>query len=245
MKTSCNPTVALQDKWTFRFKQFSVNHAHAGMKIGTDAILLGAWTEVGQAERILDIGTGCGVIALMLASKSHAWVEAIDIEENALNEAAGNFSVSPYASRLLAEHTALQDFVKQQKKTFDLIVSNPPFFHQALKTENLHKNMAKHDDLLTLEALFFCAKKISHGQTRVNLILPYDAEQRATQAALLEGFHLIRQTNIIPVEGKAPNRVLLSYAMHAETKENTLLTIRNQNHALTEDYKRLTLDFLL
>ena len=111
----------------FRFKQFNISHAGASMKVGTDAILLGSWTDVSNTNKILDIGTGCGIIALMLAQRSQAIIDAIDIDKSSIDEAAINFDNSPWKGRLRSIHSSVQDFSKKTNTKYDLIVSNPPY----------------------------------------------------------------------------------------------------------------------
>jgi tRNA1Val (adenine37-N6)-methyltransferase len=141
----------------FRFKQFSVDDSKCAMKVGTDAVLLGAWADVTCAETILDIGTGCGLIALMAAQRSNAHITAIDIDESTTLQSKENFLSSPWHDRLEAIH--IEQF--QPDYLFDLIICNPPFFKNALKTPFHERNLARHNDSLSFESL------VSH----VNILL--------------------------------------------------------------------------
>jgi tRNA1Val (adenine37-N6)-methyltransferase len=133
----------------FRFKQFMVEDDLCTMRIGTDAILLGAWAEPGQAKSILEIGTGCGVISLMLAQKSDARIVAIDIDEDSVKQARYNFTRSSWSDNLQAQMVSLQDHASASERQYDLIITNPPFFTGSLKSPDEKKNRAKHSSDLS------------------------------------------------------------------------------------------------
>src|ERR1035437_4301927 len=128
----------------FRFKQFIIEDDLSTMKTGTDAILLGAWAEPGKADSILEIGTGCGVISLMLAQKSEAHITAIDIDPDSIVQAESNSMTSPWRDRIKAMNISLQDLTSISEKKYDLILTNPPFFIDFLKSPDERKNKAKH-----------------------------------------------------------------------------------------------------
>src|SRR5664280_2075596 len=121
-----------RNKW-FEFKQFRVEQSKAAMKVGTDGVILGAWTSVDNASRILDVGTGTGLIALMLAQRSNAAIDAVEIDDDAYCEAKFNFEQSPWKERLKIFHSDFNAFSKEYGHQYDLIVSNPPFFIDSLK----------------------------------------------------------------------------------------------------------------
>lgn len=141
----------------FNFKQFSVQQDLCSMKVGTDGVLLGAWTNTDNASRILDIGTGTGLISLMLAQRSKATIFAVDAEENACNQATINFDASPWKERLCIVHSKIQDYQPGEK--FDLIVSNPPYFTGYYSSDDLSRDIARSADvLLPFEDLIAAAK---------------------------------------------------------------------------------------
>src|SRR5688572_25791334 len=134
----------MRNKSHFRFKQFTVSHARSTMKVGTDAVLLGAWVSVDQAQSILDIGTGNGTIALMLAQRSSevASIEAVEIEATDALQAEENFKNSPWHAKIELHHTSIQNFFPQKK--YDLIVSNPPYFNNSHRPPNERRHQARH-----------------------------------------------------------------------------------------------------
>src|SRR5436190_6902240 len=138
---------------TFRFKQFTIHQDKCAMKVGTDSVLLGSWVDTAQATDILDIGTGSGIIALMLAQKSFAQIDAIDVDGNACEQAEENFKSSPWMDRLHVIHQSFQDYATGTEKKYDLIVSNPPYFQDAFKPAEESKLKAKHGDLLCFAEL--------------------------------------------------------------------------------------------
>src|SRR5664279_2325982 len=142
---------------TFRFRQFSVEDDQSTMRIGTDAILLGAWADPSKAERILDIGTGCGVIALMMAQKSNARVDAIDINPESVEQACSNFTNSPWRERLTAFHRSFREHAKTADGAYDIIVTNPPWFTNSLRSNDERRNLARHHEDFDLSGLFEAA----------------------------------------------------------------------------------------
>lgn len=129
---------------SFAFKQFTIHQDRCAMKVGTDAVLLGAWIVPNGSKTILDIGTGTGIIAMMLAQKTEAHIDAIDIDVDAVNQAAQNISESKFADKIHVSRNSFQDYVKSTAKTFNLIVSNPPYFEQCLKSSDEQRSQARH-----------------------------------------------------------------------------------------------------
>ena len=142
------------------------------MKVGTDAVLLGAWIIPNGSKTILDIGTGTGIIALMLAQKSPVHIEAIDIDENAVAQATQNVSESKFASQINVTRVSLQDYAKRTDKKFSLIVSNPPYFEQSLKSTDAQRSHARHADVLPFEELLEGVLKLLDEKGKFCLILP-------------------------------------------------------------------------
>ena len=156
----------------FRFRQFTIHQDKCAMKVGTDAVLLGSWVDPKNAHQILDIGTGTGLIALMLAQKSSAEIDAIDIDESACQQAKENFRISPWFSRVKIYHHSLQGFSETSEKKYDLIVSNPPYFHHASKPPEEARLNARHNDQLSFSELIAGVKKLLTDNGRFCLILP-------------------------------------------------------------------------
>src|SRR3954470_3745964 len=145
---------------SFRFKNFTVHQDKCAMKVGTDSVLLGSWLNPGNAKEILDIGTGSGIIALMIAQKSIADIDAIDIDHNAYLQARENFLISPWFFRLHASQCSLQEFSNESGKKYDLMISNPPYFHHASKPLKEERIQARHHDTLTFDDLVEGVKKL-------------------------------------------------------------------------------------
>ena len=227
----------------FEFKQFRIEQQKAAMKVGTDGVLLGAWTPVEDSRRILDIGTGTGLIALMLAQRSNAWIDAVEIDELACEEAEFNFAQSPWNERLKVFNTDFQMFADLPFEPYDLIVSNPPFFVNSLKTKNAALSVARHNDLLTFDQLVTCARKLLSNTGRLCVIIPFRSHEEFRGCARLAGFYLRQQTQVNPKFGKTPKRVLLEFTVQPGYPINNELTILDKVGCYTGDYKALTAPF--
>ena len=231
----------------FRFKQFNINDEDCAMKIGTDAVLLGSWTKVSNEKRILDIGTGCGVLAMMLAQKSQALIDAIEIDTEAATRAEDNFKNSPWNDRLNLFCKALADFVQLAPVPYDMVISNPPFFVKSLKSPSYSKNIARHDLLLPPEQLAKSVDMILNVGGRFNLILPFSQEKDFVEMCAQNHLYPVQITRVIPITGKGTNRVLLSLMKgnsNLKCSENELI-IRVNSSDYSSDYRTLTREFLL
>ena len=240
---------------TFRFKQFNVEDDQSSMRVGTDAILLGAWADLSSAINILDAGTGCGVIALMLAQRSTANITAIDIHKDSVDQAILNFKSSPWKDRLKAIHISCQEFGRTSEENFDLVISNPPFFIKSLKSPDPLKNMARHDDLLSsdelLEAVFNLFNKhrpsaVSHKSHSLIMVIPFSQKFDFETKAHLFGLYLRKQLVILPKPGKPANRILLELSdQRPLTNDQAYLTLRNTDNSFSDDYRELTKEYYL
>ena len=231
-----------RNNW-FEFKQFMIEQHKAAMKVGTDGVLLGAWTPVEEACRILDVGTGTGLIALMLAQRSDAIIDAVEIDELASEEAKYNFEQSDWSSRLQVYHSDFHLFADVPHEPYDLIVSNPPFFINSLKTKNEALSIARHNDMLSFNQLVSGARKLLSSSGRLCVIIPFGSCTEFRECARLAGFYLRNQTNVIPKLGRAPKRVLLEFTLQQGYPVNNELTILDENGLYTDYYKTLTSPF--
>ena len=227
----------------FTFKQFAVEQEDVAMKVGTDGVLLGAWADCDGANRILDIGTGTGVIALMLAQRnSQAAIHAVEIDETATRRARSNFDMSPWAERLTVENCAVQEFVPSEK--FDLIISNPPYFVDSLQCPDAKRTTARHTQDLTFEELDNAVCRLLAESGRFALILPTAEFDRYLTITRL---HLVRRCDMHPTTGAAVKRVMAEFAKCAVADiihEN--ITIEKATRGdYTEEYRALTKDFYL
>jgi tRNA1Val (adenine37-N6)-methyltransferase len=230
----------------FSFKQFTVYHDLCAMKVGVDGVLLGAWSLVNDAQRILDVGTGSGLIALMLAQRSRAEIVAVDLDEGAIRQAGMNFSNSPWNDRLRLIHLSLQDFAGTNPEKFDLIVSNPPYFVDSLKSPDESRSLARHAGSLSINDLLEASVKILNETGRICLILPVDEGFQCVKLA--ENFQLfcLQKVLIFPKPGKPAKRVLLEFGFSDVETSVTSLTIENETrHCWSDDYISLTKDFYL
>jgi len=230
----------------FQFKQFSITDENSAMKVGTDAVLLGTWTDLSNSKKILDVGTGSGVIALMLAQRSEARITAIDIHSESIRDASENIRNSPWHNRLSVLHTSLQNYVKTSKTQFDLIISNPPFFSNSLKSESENNKLSKHDKELTHEELLSGASKLLDSKGRFCVILPASEAENFKVLALIENLYCSKELEIIPKNNKKPNRLILEFTfIRPKKKSKTDLCIRNSDDSYTEQYIDLTKEFYL
>ena len=156
----------------FKYKQFTVYQDQCAMKVCTDSSLFGALIDSSQAENILDIGTGTGVLSLMQAQKSTAKITAVEIEENAAKQATSNFKASPWSDRINLVLRPVQEFSKEHNLQFDLIISNPPFFKDSFKSPDASVNMARHDSLLPQDELLQSVLSLLTDDGAFWLLLP-------------------------------------------------------------------------
>lgn len=232
----------------FRFKQFEIDDSACAQKIGTDGVLLGAWAPLPKSVNyILDIGTGSGLLALMLAQRTNIGysIDAIDIDNNAVTQAEINFKNSPWRSKLHIHHASLQQF--NPTFNYDVIVSNPPFFDKALKSMQHDRNLARHNDCLSLHDLFFHVSTMLNKNGIFSMIYPYNRKEETLQAARQNNLYPFTITNIKGHETTPYKRVLLAFVKNsAEVKfiEEELIIEQSRN-CYTDSYKKLTQDFYL
>ena len=232
---------------SFRFKQFEVQHDLCAMKVGTDGVLLGAWTPLKDAHSILDVGTGSGLIALMCAQRVKnldCSVVAIDIDEGAVSQANINIQNSPWKDRIEVVKT---DFLSMNEdRKFDVIVCNPPFFVESLKCPDAARSMARHTDSLPLEELIGKASRLLTTNGLFSVVLPYDHYNLFVTAAISYGLSLSKLMLVHTVQGKAPKRVLMCFKkskVDEPKEEHLVITGGDGKH--TSDFIFLTRDFYL
>jgi tRNA1Val (adenine37-N6)-methyltransferase len=229
----------------FQFRQFKVFHEKSSMKVGTDAVLIPCLTDFSNAQKILDVGCGSGVISLMCAQLSNAEILAIDIHKNSVEQAQENFNVSPWANRLISKHISFQEFAKQNPGKFDLIISNPPFFKDSMKSPEMNRNLARHTDALSQRDILNSARSLLKLQGILSLILPLTEGEEMILKAKEEGFHLKTRVNIKPKSTKSVNRIVIQFSLNEQKVEVRELIIREENNEYTKAYKELTKDFYL
>ena len=228
----------------FAFKQFTIRHDRCAMKVGTDGVLLGAWTDIRHARRILDIGTGTGLIALMLAQRCpEASVTALDIDADAVSQAQENIQDSLWQERVEA---ILQDVrTYQPQALFDTIVSNPPYFVDSLKCPDNQRNTARHTDMLDMQALLHQAGQLLTPDGRFSIVLPAEQTDALVETAGGVGLYPSRHTAVITRPGVPPKRTLMEFARQKEAFRSDELVIELERHVYSEAYIALTKDFYL
>ena len=214
------------------------------MKVGTDGVLLGAWCPVEGARRVLDVGTGCGVIALMVAQRNgEAHIEGIDIDQGAVEEATLNFASSPWCERLTAMMADFNHMTGTDR--YDLIVSNPPYFTDSLLPPDAARTMARHTASLSYRQLIEGAAQRLTDDGMLALISPTDAEGAIIEAATFASLPVKTITRVVPVEGAAAKRTLWQLSRREMLYRETTLTIAHRDGTFTSEYIALTRDFYL
>ncbi len=234
----------------FRFKQFTVKQQESAMKVGTDAILLGAWSQFAKdVDAVLDIGSGTGVLSLMLAQRFPSTsIRAIEVDEDAFEEGKFNFENSDWSERIRSLHISFQEFYSDWKVgdlKYDGILSNPPFFTEAIKPKESKRLKARNTSSLSFEELLFGVSKILSETGSFSTIIPF--EQEAVFLKIAEQYQLF-PSRICRVQG-APNttvkRSLLQLSFQENGFEIQQLIVENARHHYTEEFQNLTKDFYL
>ena len=227
----------------FRFKQFEIEQDRCAMKVGTDGVLLGAWAQGGC--RILDIGSGTGLISLMMAQRfPEAEVVGIDMDVDACGQARENVMASPFRDRVEIVCCRLQDF--GAIGVFDAIVSNPPFFVDSLKNPDSKRTMARHTDSLPFRDLFAGVKRLLSDDGIFSAIVPIEVVEQFVAESCILGFYLIRKCGVKTVERKQPKRFMLSFAKHRILPyEEHVETMMDSQGNRSEWYRKITEEFYL
>jgi tRNA1Val (adenine37-N6)-methyltransferase len=234
----------MSNNW-FQFKQFRIEQQRSALKVGTDGVLLGAWCNVADAQSILDVGTGTGLIALMLAQRSDAEIAAIEIDNASCLDAHDNFQNSPWSERIQLYPADFNTFQASHTIQYDLVVCNPPFFRQSLKSVDPSASAARHDVSLSFEQLISGVRKLLSDKGRLAVIVPYDVLDDFRETARLESFYLCRRTTVIPKTGKSPKRVLLEFSVMQAYPEVGELVILEDKNRYSEVFVALTREFYL
>ncbi len=231
----------------FKFKHFIVEHKYAPMKVNTDGVLLGAWVDIQNATRVLDVGTGCGIIALMLAQRTNdTLIDAIEIDADASIEATFNGASSPWKNRLFFYNISVQDFFRDKSNSYNLIVSNPPFFSNALLSPTNKKNIARHHQELCYETLVSISSKNLQLGGRLCVVIPYNSTDEFVCIAERFNLFLIRRNDVTSKDGKSPFRSLLEFSnIKKDCVNSELLMEHTGAEGYTAEYRKLCRDFYL
>lgn len=230
----------------FKFKLFTVFQDHCAMKVGTDGVLLGAWAQVARCNYVLDIGTGTGLVAMMLAQRNLlSMIDAIDIDEGCVKQAQQNVAHSPFAKHIDVLQSSFQDFAQQNNKKYDLIVSNPPYFQNALKSPNSLRNYARHNVTLSFFEIIIEGASLLTDGGHIALILPHEFMQAVLDCAAKVNLFANRITNVFPLPDKPAKRLLVEFGKsEVECIEDDLI-IELSRHQYSNDFNALTKDFYL
>ena len=225
----------------FNFKNFSIQQSKSPHKIGTDSLLLGAWTKT-SAQRILDIGTGTGVLALM-AAQNHptASITAIEPQIEAFEEAQHNFKQSPYGDRMLAINTQLQNFGTMEK--YDLIICNPPYFQNSYKSDDPQRNMARHTDSLLIPDLYELADDLLEEEGVMNVVIPFDLEEDHIHYAAHADLFPLKFLRTLTPKGSFKRSLISFSRQNLANPEEKEMIVKDQNNHYSKAYIKLTQGF--
>ena len=234
----------------FKFKEFIVEQDKVAMKVGTDAVLLGAWCSVDKyPNTILDIGAGSGVIALMIAQRSDAMtIDAVEVDEKAYEQAVENFEKSDWGDRLYCYNATFQEFADEiaaEEESYDLIVSNPPFYTDNFESEDVSRNKARFTSSLSFEELLVGVSKILSENGIFSTIIPFKEEMNFINIAKEHHLFLNKVCRVQGNKKSEVKRSLLAFSFQETELEETHLIIELARHQYTEDYIQLTKDFYL
>ena len=232
---------------TFTFKQFSVNQDRCAMKIGTDGVLLGAWTPlINNPFNVLDIGAGTGILSLMLAQRSNAeQIDAIEIDENAYEQCVENFEASPWGDKLFCFHSGLDEFVDEPEDEYDLIISNPPFYTDDYKSDNASRDLARFEDALPFEELIEAAALLLSDNGIFSVIIPFKEEERFISLCKELDLFPLKMTRVKGTPTSEIKRSLLAFCRMEQTPLIDELVIEISRHNYTPEYIKLTNEFYL
>ncbi|MBY5959807.1 methyltransferase domain-containing protein [Membranicola marinus] len=233
----------------FHFKQFDVHQDRCLMKVCTDGVLLGSWVSVKGAESAMDIGTGSGVIALMLAQRSaflHR-ITGVEIDEGSYQQACSNAAQSPWSERVEMIHAPIQDYIREAIDRFDLIISNPPFFTGGTLSESQPKNEVRHTVKLPHSDLLRAVKQLMSPKGRFSVILPVMEGYRFVELAEQYRLYLSRRTRVFTRPGKPVERFLLEFSHDQGVllEEKDLYIHEGRKNDFSSEYVNLTRDFYL
>lgn len=231
----------------FSFKNFKVNQDQCAMKIGTDGVLLGAWTSIeNNPFSILDIGAGTGILSLMLAQRSHAeLIDALEIDDKAYEQCVENFEQSPWADRLFCYHASLEEFANEIEDQYDLIICNPPFFSEDYKTESAQRDLARFQDAMPFGHIIESVSKLLNENGLFSVVIPFNEETHFIKIALKFGLF---PNKVLHVKGNPTSEIkrsLMTFSFQKSEIIKETLTIEIGRHEYTPEYINLTKDFYL
>jgi len=231
----------------FKFKQFTIYQDRCAMKIGTDGVLLGAWTNISNSpESVLDIGAGTGIIGLMLAQRCYAnTIDAIEIDEEAFEQCVENFEASPWSDRLFCYHASLDEFLDEIDDKYDLIISNPPFYSEQVTSGNIARDQARQNSSLPFNLLLKGVSELLSKNGIFAIVVPFKEEKSLLQQALKFELYPVRLLRVKGHPDSEVKRSLIEFHFKKTEVLTNELIIEKSRHEFTEDYINLTKDFYL
>ena len=230
----------------FHLKPFSLFHHKSTMKVGMDATLLGIWIQADRAEKVLDIGTGCGILSLLLASKCNAQIDAVELDVDSANEAGENFQNSAFYDRMQVIEIDINQFAKAHRQKYDVIISNPPFFINDQRSTDKKKKQARHSDSLSFRQLIGAINKLMKPDGNCFFVLPYEEGKIFTEMAAKNNLYLQHRQLIFPGRGLEPNRMNMKFAFKKPIKiVSEKFIIREENGQFSKQYKLFLEDYLI
>ncbi len=234
----------------FYFKEFTIDQDKTAMKVGTDAVLLGAWCSLETCpDTILDVGSGTGLVSLMLAQRSDAeTIDAVEIDPNAYEQSVANFEKSDWSDRLFCYHSSFQDFseeMKEEDEEYDLIISNPPFYNDNFETNDTSRNTARFTSALSFKELLESTSKILSDSGVFTIIIPFKEQTVFVSLAAKYRLFLNRVCSVRGTENSEIKRSMLEFSFYQKEVEETTLVIEKARHKYTHEYINLTKDFYL
>jgi len=232
----------------FQFKQFTVQQDRCAMKIGTDSVLLGAWTPIeNKPFSILDIGAGTGILSLMLAQRSAAeQIDSLEIDEDGYEQCVENFENSPWSDRLFCFHAGLDEFIEEAEDEYDIIISNPPFYSEDYKSDNSQRDLARFQDALPFEDLIEAADLLLSENGIFAVIIPFKEEERFIDLCAKMELFPVKVTRVKGSHTTPIVRSLLAFKRYElSVLEADELVIEINRHEYTDDYINLTKDFYI
>lgn len=233
----------------FSFKQFTIHQDRCAMKVGTDGVLLGVLAPTIDSGRILDIGTGTGLVGIMLSQRCpQAMVTGVELDANAAKQAEENATSTGWKIKII--NKSIQDFSSQCEEKFDLIVSNPPYFINSLKAPEKNRNTARHTDELSFEELIESAEKLLSEEGKFSVIIPYSEEENFIGIANKRNLIAESSVRIIPKVGKEPKRSVITFCrcknkINCNINVTELVIEKEERHCYSDEFKKLTADFYL
>ena len=230
----------------FRFKQFSIRDSNCAMKVGTDAVLLGCWVNIEISNHILDIGTGSGIIAMILAQRCNGFIDAVELDNGSFEDAKFNFENCPWSERLKVYNLPFSEFITNTKSKYDLVVCNPPYYNNCLKSPSEKVNVSRHTTSLTHNELIDGTKELLKSSGKLSVILPTSEFQAFVDLAAIHQLFCTRKCIIFPKPDKPCNRVLAEFGLQRPVNiESSEITIRDRNEKYHHDYITLTKAFYI